>query len=72
MFNSYKKIIRVEGMTCEHCANRVKNALCGIDGVKKVKVNLNEGLVNVLTGREIENDVFKNEIEKLGYGFIGE
>ena len=38
MFNSYKKIIRVEGMTCEHCANRVKNAFCDIDGVKKVKV----------------------------------
>lgn len=72
MLNSYKKIIRVEGMTCEHCANRVKNALCDIDGVKKVKVNLNEGLVNIFADREIKTDVFRTEIEKLGYSFLGE
>ena len=72
MFNKYRKIIRVSGMTCEHCASRVKTAFGDIDGVKKVKINLNEGLVSIFTDKEIEVDVFKNEIERLGYKFVGE
>jgi copper chaperone CopZ len=38
-----KKKIYIEGMTCEHCLNRVKNTLSEIENVNNTDVNLEEG-----------------------------
>ena len=35
-------VIKIEGMSCEHCAKKVSQNLLTIKGVKKVKVNLKE------------------------------
>ncbi len=35
-----KKVVKIEGMHCEHCSASVKKALEEIDGVSLVKVNL--------------------------------
>jgi len=35
-----KKVIKVSGMTCEHCKARVEKALSSVDGVKSAKVDL--------------------------------
>lgn len=39
--------LAVGGMGCEHCANRVNNALVALEGVVAVKVYLREGIVVV-------------------------
>jgi len=33
-------ILKVEGMTCNHCKMRTEKALQGVSGVKSVKVDL--------------------------------
>ncbi len=51
IFGSKEKInLTVEGMTCEHCEAKVRTALSGVEGVKKVlKVDrtANEAVVSV-------------------------
>ena len=37
--------IKVEGMHCEHCAKRIKNALDNL-GVENVNVDLKNGIVS--------------------------
>ncbi len=37
-----KKIIKIDGMHCAHCAKSVEEGLKKINGVKKVKVNLDD------------------------------
>jgi len=33
-------VLRVEGMSCDHCVKSVTNAVKGLQGVKKVEVDL--------------------------------
>ena len=37
-----QKIIKVEGMSCEHCINAVESALAKLNGVSSAEVNLDE------------------------------
>jgi len=37
-----KRVLRVEGMSCEHCVKAVTNALGGIAGVTGVVVSLKD------------------------------
>lgn len=53
------KIIKIEGMSCEHCANSVKNALEELDGISKVEVSLNN------KNAQIEYDDSKLNIETI-------
>lgn len=65
-----KKKIYIEGMTCEHCLNRVKNTLNEIDNIKNVEVNLSEGYALIESDREIENSVLVDAIDEAGYDVI--
>jgi copper chaperone len=58
-------ILKVEGMTCNHCKMRVEKALLGVSGVESVKVDLaaNEAVV---TG-ETERAKLIQAIENTGY-----
>jgi copper chaperone CopZ len=40
-------VLRVTGMGCGNCANRVRNNLLGLGGVLAAQVDLREGLVRV-------------------------
>ena len=41
-----KIILKVKGMSCEHCAGAVTNAVAGIPGTNDVSVNLKDGSVS--------------------------
>lgn len=60
-------IIKVEGMVCNGCENRVQNALKTIDGVEKVVANHTNGTVTVTSGNEVKEDVIKEKIEDIGF-----
>lgn len=52
MFNKkIKTIIKVEGMSCNHCADKVTKALESLDDVRKVKVNLKNNSVTILSDK---------------------
>ncbi|TFH04219.1 MAG: copper chaperone [Methanosarcina sp.] len=54
-----QETIKVEGMSCGHCVMRVKKAIEGLEGVKKVDVSLeNKQAV-------VEFDEGKTEVEKI-------
>lgn len=60
-------IIKVEGMMCEGCENRVQNVLSQIDGVEKVIANHKEGIVTVKANNEVDKNIIKEKIEDIGY-----
>ena len=68
--NIMKKTIIVDGMMCEHCENRIKNAIEKIDGVKNVIANHNTKEVVVEFDKDIEDYQFKNAIESEDYKFV--
>lgn len=59
-----EKIIKVEGMHCEHCSQRVKNALFAL-GVE-CNVDLSKGEVTV-TGDNFDEKIINDTIENLGF-----
>lgn len=60
-------VIKVEGMMCEGCENRVQNVLSQIDGVEKVIANHKEGIVTVKANNEVDKNIIKEKIEDIGY-----
>lgn len=42
-----KTTIKVTGMACMHCANKVEKALYALEGIKTVTITLENGLVEV-------------------------
>ncbi len=65
-----KKKILIEGMTCDHCAARIQNALNSVDGVC-AKVKRNRGLAIVQLGKDIDDEVLRQTITDLGYTVSG-
>lgn len=60
-------IIKVEGMVCNGCENRVQNALKNISGVDNVIADHNTGIVKVILKGEVEESVIKDKIEDIGF-----
>ena len=59
-------IIKVQGMACEGCENRIQNAIKNMDGVEKVVANYKEGTVTI-TANNININVIKQKIEDIGF-----
>ena len=64
-----QKVVVVEGMTCEHCKNRVEKCINEIDGAA-AKVNLKKGKVVVSLAKDVSDDQIRMVIEKAGYGVV--
>lgn len=64
-----QKIVTIEGMTCEHCKNRVEKNINEIDGVS-AKVNLKKKEAIISMEKEISNEQIRTVIEKAGYEVV--
>lgn len=60
-------IIKVEGMVCGGCENRVQNALKVIEGVENVVADHTNGIVTVTAKEEVSINTIKETIEDLGF-----
>lgn len=60
-------IIKVEGMICNGCENRVKNALKTIDGIESVVADHTKGTVVVVSSNEVTENTIKEKIEDIGF-----
>lgn len=66
-----KTVIRVEGMSCEHCVKAVTTAVGGLPGVKAVAVDLKGKTVTVeYDETKATIDRMKAEIEDQGYDVV--
>lgn len=59
-------ILKVQGMECEGCENRIQNALRNMEGIQNVVANHKEGTVTVTANENLINDI-KEKIEDLGF-----
>lgn len=57
----------VTGMTCGHCVASVTEELEEIDGVEQVEVTLEDGRVEVTSGRELSRDEVEAAVTEAGY-----
>lgn len=64
-----QKRVLIEGMTCEHCKNRVENALNRLEGVS-AKVNLKKKTAVVSMEKEVEDMQLQKAVEQAGYKVI--
>ena len=62
---------KIEGMMCEGCENRVKNALMSLTGVNEVLANHETGEVLVKTNIDNEGEI-REALEDLGYEIVEE
>ncbi len=66
-----KTILKVDGMSCEHCVKAVKNAVGALSGINNVSVDLSAKTVEVeYDPQKSPLDKIKSEIEEQGYEVI--
>lgn len=66
-----KKKILIEGMSCGHCVNHVREALSELKGVASVDVNL-DGKYAILDAKnDVKDEEIKFAIDDAGYEVVG-
>lgn len=64
---SRKIRLDVEGMTCGHCQAAVTSSLEALDGVSKVRVNLDRGSAQLFVADDVQIDTLVNAVSEAGY-----
>ncbi len=64
--------IKVNGMVCGGCENRVKNAVSTIEGVEKVEADHNKGIVTVNMKEDISKEIIEEKIQDIGFEVVKE
>ena len=64
--------LKVSGMVCGGCENRVKTALALIDGVESVDANHNTGIVTITSKEDIDVSKIKEKIIDIGFEIVEE
>jgi copper chaperone CopZ len=60
-----KTVLKIKGMSCEHCVHHVKEALEGTAGVKSAAVSLKDNSAEVEHDCPVE--ALKQAVEEAGY-----
>lgn len=63
-----KTTINVTGMSCQHCANRVRAAIVGVPGVASASVDLAGARVEVECDPTVTVDSLVAAVTDAGYG----
>lgn len=62
-----KEVLKVEGMSCDHCVNSIESNVGKLNGVSLVKVDLTNDEVTVEFDNEETLKQIKETIEDQGY-----
>ncbi len=65
------KTLKIEGMMCEHCENRVKKTLEAIDGIESAAPDHTADSVVITLGKDVPEQIIKDAIEAQDYKYIG-
>jgi copper ion binding protein len=65
-----KTMLKIEGMSCEHCVRHVKEALEGIGGVKSATVSLRENSADVDHDEKVSPAMMGQAVEEAGYQVV--
>ncbi len=64
-----KKILSIEGMSCDHCVVHVRNALTGVAGVDSAVVDLGAKSA-VVVGSSFDDAALKAAVSEAGYEVV--
>ena len=62
--------LKVNGMVCGGCENRVQNAVSLIDGVESVVADHNTNTVKITTNKEVDLNIIKEKIQDLDFEVV--
>jgi Cu+-exporting ATPase len=63
--------LEIGGMSCNHCKMRVERALKSVEGVEDAVVDIDEGIAEIFTTKNIEENRLREIIEDADYSFRG-
>ena len=66
-----KKIITIEGMHCNKCAEKIEKALEELSDVENVKIDLKKKIAEIFYDNEVDSLLIQKTIEDLGYTITG-
>ena len=64
------KTMKIEGMMCTHCENRVKKVLESLPQIDSADVSFEKGTAIITLKEDISDDTLKNTIEEQDYKVI--
>jgi copper chaperone len=64
------KTVKIKGMSCQHCVMAVTKALGGIEGIKRVKVDLEKGEATFEEEKTVDMQTIKDVIGKAGFEVV--
>ena len=62
-----KKVMKVEGMSCNHCKMSVEKALSALEGVKSAQVDLQKKTATVVLAQDVADEVLKKAVADAGF-----
>jgi len=65
-----RKVLSIEGMSCDHCVMHVKNALTELSGISEVVVDLAKKSA-VVEGASLDEEAMKAAVAEAGYEVVG-
>ena len=68
--NKITKTIFINGMSCGHCSKRVEEALKSVNGVKSVKVSLEDKKADIILKNDVDNEILNNAVEDVGFEVV--
>jgi copper chaperone len=63
-------VLKVKGMSCQHCVMSVTKALSQLEGIENVQVDLEKGEVRFDNTKEVATDRITKAIQDAGYEVI--
>jgi copper chaperone len=63
-------VLKVKGMSCQHCVMSVTKALSQLDGIKNVQVDLAKGEIRFDNTNEVPSNRIEKVITDAGYEVI--
>ncbi|HNY50004.1 MAG TPA: heavy-metal-associated domain-containing protein [Smithella sp.] len=61
------KKIKINGMSCQHCAMAVTKALNTVEGIKNVQVDLSRGVATYEEEKNVDTKIIAAAVKKAGY-----
>lgn len=63
-----KKVIKIDGMGCQHCVNSVKKTLEELSGIEVLEVKIGEATIEV--AEDYDMNVIAEALDEAGYEVV--
>ena len=65
-------VLKVKGMSCQHCVMSVTKALNQLDGIKNIQIDLAKGEVRFDNTKSVVSDRIQKAITDAGYEVVAQ